>query len=67
MDRADSAIVMLRQLRAIGVQLSIDDFGTGYSSLSYLHRFPVNILKVDRSFVSRMADEEKALRSSKRS
>ncbi|MEP7075469.1 MAG: EAL domain-containing protein, partial [Acidobacteriota bacterium] len=61
MDSADSAIVMLRQLRAIGVQLSIDDFGTGYSSLSYLHRFPVNILKVDRSFVNRMADEDESL------
>ncbi|MEP6848024.1 MAG: EAL domain-containing protein [Acidobacteriota bacterium] len=61
MDSADSAIVMLRQLRAIGVQLSIDDFGTGYSSLSYLHRFPVNILKVDRSFVNRMADDEESL------
>ncbi|MDX2214354.1 MAG: EAL domain-containing protein [Oculatellaceae cyanobacterium bins.114] len=61
MDNASSVVAVLRQMRSLGIQLAIDDFGTGYSSLSYLPRFPINTLKVDRSFVMKMGTSNDGL------
>lgn len=55
MENVDAAVETMSQLREMGIHLHIDDFGTGHSSLSYLHRFPVDALKIDRSFISRLS------------
>ncbi|MGH2826858.1 MAG: EAL domain-containing protein, partial [Actinomycetota bacterium] len=55
MEDVDTVLERVQQLKALGVRLALDDFGTGYSSLGYLNRFPIDIIKIDKTFIDRIS------------
>ena len=57
MQNTDSVVDIMREITSLGVSLALDDFGTGFSSLSYLKRFPIDTLKIDRSFIQGIPDD----------
>lgn len=59
MENPQAAIATLHKLKSLGIRISIDDFGTGYSSLSYLSQFPFDVLKIDRSFICQLPEDDK--------
>ena len=61
MKNPESAISTLRELKAMGIKISIDDFGSGYSSLSYLKHLPIDVLKIDQSFVRDLSSNEDSM------
>src|SRR6185436_13896188 len=60
LERSETSLAVLSEIKALGLSLTMDDFGTGYSSLSYLHQFPFERLKIDRSFVEKMDHDAKS-------
>ncbi len=61
MHDAEATVARLQALKALGVRIAVDDFGTGYSSLAYLKQFPIDVLKIDRSFISGITDSSEAV------
>ena len=58
LENNDVVLLNMKELKALGIKILLDDFGTGYSSLSYLHRFPLDVLKIDRSFISNVQEHD---------